>query len=148
VWWRSAACGPWRGRDTLLALATAGTIAGYTVLDRYGIRHADPLTYVWLELAPAALLYVAWVVRRRGAAAVRAAIGRNSIVAGIGGLGSYVLVVAALQLGSAAPVAAVRETSVVVAVALAAFVLREKVSRGRWLGVVVVATGTVLVAIG
>jgi uncharacterized membrane protein len=140
--------GPWRGRDTLLALATAGTIAGYTVLDRYGIRHADPLTYVWLELAPAALLYVAWVVRRRGAAAVRAAIGRNSIVAGIGGLGSYVLVVAALQLGSAAPVAAVRETSVVVAVALAAFVLREKVSRGRWLGVIVVAAGTALVAIG
>jgi uncharacterized membrane protein len=140
--------GPWRGRDTLLAAATAGTIAGYTVLDRYGIRHASALTYVWLELAGPAVLYVAWVARRRGVAAVRGAIGRNTIVAGVGALGSYALVVAALALGAAAPVAAVRETSVVVAVALAALVLGEKVGRGRMIGTAVVAAGTVLVAIG
>ncbi|MFL5843362.1 MAG: EamA family transporter [Solirubrobacteraceae bacterium] len=140
--------GPWRGRDTLLAAATACTIAGYTVLDRYGVRHAAALPYVWLELAPGAVLYVAWAVRRRGAAAVRAALGRRTIIAGVGALGSYVLVVAALRLGAAAPVAAVRETSVVIAVALAALALGEKVERARFAGAVVVAAGTVLVAIG
>jgi drug/metabolite transporter (DMT)-like permease len=140
--------GPWRGRDTLLAVATAGTIAGYTVLDRYGIRHASALTYVWLELAGPAVIYVAFIARRRGVAAVRAAIGRNTIVAGIGALGSYALVVAALGLGAAAPVAAVRETSVVIAVALAALVLGEKVGPGRFVGAAVVAAGTVLVAVG
>jgi uncharacterized membrane protein len=140
--------GPWRGRDTALAAATAATIATYTVLDRYGGRHAAPLTYVWLELVPAALLYVGYVTRRRGAAAVRAAIGRSTIVAGIGALGSYALVVAALRLGAAAPVAAVRETSVVIAVALAALVLGERVGRGRMLGALVVAAGTALVALG
>ena len=55
---------------------------------------------------------------------------------------------AALALGAAAPVAAVRETSVVIAVALAALVLGEKVGRGRLAGAVVVAVGTALVAIG
>ncbi|MDX6664704.1 MAG: hypothetical protein QOG68_910 [Solirubrobacteraceae bacterium] len=140
--------GPWRGRDTLLAAATAATIAGYTVLDRYGVRHANPLTYVWLELAPVALVYVGFVVRRSGAAAVRAAIGWRSVVAGIGAIGSYVLVLAALRLASAAPVAAVRETSVVIAVALASVVLGERVGRGRMLGAVVVAAGTALVALG
>jgi len=140
--------GPWRGTDTLLAAGTAATIAAYTVLDRYGGRHAAPLTYVWLELAPAAVLYVGFVARRRGVAAVRAAIGRNSIVAGIGALGSYALVVAALKLGSAAPVAAVRETSVVLAVVLGAFVLREEVGRSRLAGALVVAAGTALVAVG
>jgi uncharacterized membrane protein len=140
--------GPWQGRDTLLAGATAATIAAYTVLDRYGIRHAGPLTYVWVELAPAALVYVAVVARRRGVAVVRRAIGRNTVLAGIGALGSYALVVAALRLGSAAPVAAVRETGVVIAVALAAVVLGEPVGRGRMLGAVVVAAGTVLVALG
>jgi drug/metabolite transporter (DMT)-like permease len=140
--------GPWRGRDTVLALATAATIAGYTVLDRYGVRHANPLTYVWLELAPVAVLYVAWTVRRRGLAAVRAAIGRSAIVAGIGGLASYALVLAALRISSAAPVAAVRETSVVIAVGLAAVVLGERVGRARLVGVLAVAAGTALVAVG
>lgn len=140
--------GPWRGHDTLLALATAGTIAGYTVLDRYGIRDASPLSYVWLELLPGAVLYLAYAVRRRGTGAVRAAVGWRTVVAGVGALGSYAMIVAALEHGSAAPVAAVRETSVVIAVALAALVLGEKVGRGRLAGAVVVAAGTALVALG
>jgi uncharacterized membrane protein len=95
-----------------------------------------------------AVFYVAFVARRSGVAAVRAAIGRSAIIAGIGGIGSYVLVLAALQMASAAPVAAVRETSVVIAVALAALVLGERVGRGRMLGALVVAAGTALVARG
>lgn len=140
--------GPWRGRDTLLAAATAATIAGYTVLDRYGVRHANPLTYVWLELAPVALLYCAVIARRRGIGAIRRALGRNAILAGIGGIGSYVLVLAALRLASAAPVSAVRESSVVIAVGLAGLVLGERVGRARLAGAVAVAAGTILVAIG
>ena len=140
--------GPWRGRDTVLALATAGMIAGYTVIDRYGVQHANPLTYVWLELLPCAVLYVAFVVRTRGAAAVRAAVERRAIVAGIGGIGSYALVLAALRLESAGPVAAVRETGVVIAVGLGAVVLGERVGRGRVIGALVVAAGTALVALG
>lgn len=120
--------GPWRGRDTLLAGATAATIAGYTVLDRYGVRHAN--------------------LRVAGAGAIRVALGRNALLAGIGGIGSYVLVLAALRLASAAPVAAVRESSVVVAVALAALVLDERVGRARLAGGVAVAGGTILAAIG
>lgn len=139
--------GPWHGRDTVLALATAAMIAGYTVLDRYGVRHANPLTYVWLELLPGALLYAAWVARSRGAAAIRAVIDRRVVLAGIGGIGSYVLVLAALRLESAGPVAAVRETGVVFAVALGALVLGETVSRPRALGALVVAAGTALVAL-
>lgn len=140
--------GPWRGRDTLLAAATAATIAGYTVLDRYGVQHANPLTYVWLELLPSAFVYAGYVARRRGVAVVRAAFSRRTVAAGIGGIGSYVLVLAALRLASAAPVSAVRESSVVIAVGLAALVLGEKVGRARLLGAVAVAAGTALVALG
>src|SRR4051794_9695507 len=109
--------GPWRGRDTLLAGAVAACIARYTVLDRYGVRHANPLTYVWLELVPGALVYAGVMARRRGVGAVRAAIGPRTVLAGVGGIGSYAMVLAALRLTSAASVAAVRETSVVIAVA-------------------------------
>lgn len=140
--------GPWRGRDTLMAFATAACIAGYTVLDRYGIRHANPLAYLWLVLTGVALAYTPFALRARGAAAVRAAVGWPAVLAGIGGFGSYAMVLAALRLASAAPVAAVRETSIVVAVGLASAVLGERVGRGRLVGAAVVAAGTALVAIG
>jgi uncharacterized membrane protein len=57
-------------------------------------------------------------------------------------------VLAALTLTHAASVAAVREVSIVIATALAALVLHERVSRSRWLGAIVVVAGIALVVAG
>ena len=43
----------------LLAAAIACCIAGYTLLDRYGVQHANPLAYVELVLITPALVYPA-----------------------------------------------------------------------------------------
>ena len=59
---------------------------------------------------------------------------------------AYVLTLLALSLASAASVAAVRETSILVAVALGAIVLREPVSPARVAGAALVVGGVVLVA--
>jgi drug/metabolite transporter (DMT)-like permease len=61
--------------------------------------------------------------------------------------GAYALVLAALRLASATSVAAVRESSVVIAVALAALVLREPVGLMRVAGAVLVAAGVALIAV-
>ena len=60
---------------------------------------------------------------------------------------TYVLVLAALRLASPASVSAVRETSVVIATALAAVVARERVTRWRALGAGLVAAGVALLAL-
>jgi uncharacterized membrane protein len=60
---------------------------------------------------------------------------------------AYALVLAALRLAPAASVAAVRETSVVMATIMAAVILREPVSRGRATGAVLVAAGVVALAL-
>jgi uncharacterized membrane protein len=60
--------------------------------------------------------------------------------------GAYALVLAALRLAPAASVAAVRETSVVMATVLAAAFLHEQVSRTRAAGAVLVATGVAVLA--
>jgi drug/metabolite transporter (DMT)-like permease len=140
--------GPWRGRDTLLAGATAACIAGYTIVDRYGVQHANPVTYLWIVLSGVAVAYTAAMVRTRGVASVRAAVRWQAVVAGVGGFGAYVMVLAALRLASAAPVAAVRETSIVAAVALGGLILGERVGRARLVGAIVVTLGTVFVATG
>ena len=61
--------------------------------------------------------------------------------------GAYALALAALELASAAPVAAVRETSVLFAVALGAIVLHERVTPVRALGAVLIVAGVALVAL-
>ena len=77
----------------------------------------------------------------KGVGAIRAAVGPPAIVAGMATFVAYAFVLAALERASAASVAAVRETSVVVAAALAAVVLKEQVTRWRFLGALTVVAG-------
>jgi drug/metabolite transporter (DMT)-like permease len=126
-----------------LGAVIAATIAGYTVIDRYGIRHAAAGPYFLLVMAGPALLYPFAIGRRRLAAAVAPA----TVVVGCSAAGAYLLVLLALRLASAPAVAAVRETSVVIATALAAVVLRETVGAARLAGAALVAAGVALLAL-
>jgi drug/metabolite transporter (DMT)-like permease len=127
----------------LLALAVGAAIAGYTLVDKEGLRHADPLPYLELVLVVPALAYLAWIGRRRA----QGALGWRPAVAGVGMFGAYALVLAALRLAAAAPVAAVRETSIVIAVLLGALVLHEPVGRRRAAGAVAIVAGVAAIAL-
>ena len=125
-------------------VAIACCIAGYTLIDKQGIRHASPIPYLELSMALPSLAYAGMIVRVRSAAAVRAAFGPAPVVAGLATFVAYACVLAALSRASAASVAAVRETSVVVAAALAAVVLKERVTRWRMIGACAVVAGIAL----
>jgi len=130
-----------------LALACGGCIAGYTVVDSYGLDHADPLPYFWMVLALSGVVYVPLVARGRGGVALRAALRSETLAAAVLFFGAYLLVLAALRLADPGPVAAVRETGVVIATALGALVLREPVTPARAAGAAVVVCGAVLIAL-
>ena len=134
-------------RAGALALAVACCIAGYTLVDKHGIRHAGPIPYLEVTMAPVAIAYAGSFAARRGISALRPQLRPLPILAGCATFGAYLLVLAALRLAPAAPVAAVRETSVVIATALAALVLRERVGPLRMLGAVAVAGGVALVTV-
>ena len=129
--------------DVLLGLAVAAAIAGYTLVDNAGIEHADAIAYLELVLVGPAIVYLGVVGRERA----RRALGPATVAIGLASFGAYVLVLAALDLAPAAPVAAVRETSVVIATALAAVVLRERVGAVRAVGAVLVAAGVVALGV-
>jgi drug/metabolite transporter (DMT)-like permease len=135
-----------RSRDPAglaLGLAIAALIAMYTLVDAEGIEHAHPITYLELVLLPTAIAGAAAVRGERLRLELRPA----TVLAGVGGFAAYALALAALRLAPAASVAAVRETSVVVAVVLAGVVLREPVGPRRLLGAVVVAAGVGVLAV-
>jgi drug/metabolite transporter (DMT)-like permease len=127
--------------DLAIALAIAGCIAAYTLLDKRGIRYASPVVYQELSMIPATVGFVALALRRRGRRAVRTAVGIPAIAAGLATFGAYILVLAALSRASAASVAAVRETSVVIATVLAVPILHERVGPSRLAGAVLVVVG-------
>jgi drug/metabolite transporter (DMT)-like permease len=140
------ASGPRGGGDLALALAVGACIAGYTLIDQEGLEHASTPAYLLAVFVFVSAGYVGGVWRVRGGAAVRAAVSPRTVLAGAGVFLSYGLALAALRQAPAAAVAAVRETSVVIAVAWLALTGREEVTPWRIAGGVAVAAGVALIS--
>jgi drug/metabolite transporter (DMT)-like permease len=127
-------------------VAIACCIAGYTLVDNSGIELAQAFAYLELTMAGPAIAYGAAVVAWKGLPTVRAELRGASLVAGLATFGAYGLVLLALERAPAASVAAVRETSVVIATVGAAVVLGEPVGPQRFGGAVLVAGGIALLS--
>jgi len=132
--------------DTGMALLIAVCIAGYTLVDKRGVALASPAAYLEVVMALLVLPYLALVARSRGLRPLRRELRPRTAIIGIGIIGGYALVLYGLRLAAAAPVAAVRESSVVIGTALAAIVLRERVGPARFCGACLVAAGVTVLA--
>jgi drug/metabolite transporter (DMT)-like permease len=125
---------------------TGVCIAAYTVIDAQGVR-----------AAPSAASYIVWVFLMLGGgigsvfalwrgrhflAAMRGQ-WKPGLVAGALSILTYGLALLAFRLGATPRLAALRETSILFATVLAVVVLKERLSRARWLGILAVAAGAV-----
>lgn len=146
IWW-VAGGGRTDRRPLLLALGTGATIAAYTVSDGMGARASgDVLAYiVWLFFLdgwPFALL-VAW---RRGRRLTRSLpqAWKPAVGGGLMSICAYGLVIWAMSIAPMAYVSALRETSVLLAAGIGAFLLGEPFGRRRMLAACVVVVGVAL----
>ena len=131
-----------------LAVAIASSIAAYTLVDKSGIRYANPITYLELGMLPTALGALALVsLLPSGRTRLRSAARPVPRWRASLSFAAYVLVLAALQRAPAASVAAVRETSVLIVALLAGRTLGERVSPGRVGGAVLVVVGVALIVL-
>ncbi len=142
----SVARDPHVRRDLLFGLAIALTIAAYTLVDAVGVDHAQAPAYLFLLLAPSSAVYAAALALR--GRDLRAELRPRAWLTGAFVVGAYGSVLAALRLADAAPVAAVRESSVVIAAFLAAAFLHEHVDALRLTGAVLVVAGVAAIALG
>jgi drug/metabolite transporter (DMT)-like permease len=127
-------------RDVWFGLAIGAVIASYTLVDSEGVERADPIAYLALVVAPCAVLYPLLTKTRPD-------VGVRTAVTAAATFGAFLMVLAAFRLAAAAPVAAVRESSVVIAALLAAVVLHEPVDGRRLAGAVAVAAGVAAIAL-
>jgi len=135
-------------RDLLFGFAIALTIAAYTLVDAEGVEHAEAPAYLFLLLAPSATVYAAALALGGRGPQLRAELRPRAFLTGALLVGAYGSVLAALRLADAAPVAAVRESSVVIAALLAAAFLHERVDGRRLAGAVLVVAGVAAIALG
>jgi drug/metabolite transporter (DMT)-like permease len=143
-----AGSGAGMGRPALIAaVATGLTIAAYTTVDGLGVRlSGSSVAYIgWLMLLES-LCVPAWALARRRHDL--RGVPRRVLVSGLvaGGLSvlAYGLVLWAQTRGELAPIAALRETSVIFGAVIATVVFHEPFGRWRIAATAVVVVGVLL----
>jgi drug/metabolite transporter (DMT)-like permease len=136
---------PEGGRAVRFALANAVVISAYTLNDAIGVRIAqEPLSYTLWMFPLSAVPTWLWLRRRT---ALHWPAPREAL-RGIGGagasIGAYSLVLWAITQAPVAPVAALRESSILIGVVLARVLLGEQPGRRGWGGAVAIAVGAAI----
>ena len=136
------------GRGAFLAAVGTGlTIAAYTTVDGVGVRaSASPVGYIgWLILLQSLCVPLFAVVRRREVLFKQPRrILLSGLLAGALSVLAYGLVLWAQTKGALAPIAALRETSVIFGAIIGTLVFREQFGRSRITATVLVVAGIVL----
>ncbi|MDE2435398.1 MAG: EamA family transporter [Sphingomonadales bacterium] len=145
AWWHTPGA-----RALGWALATGVTIALYTVIDAQGVRAApSALSYmVWVFLALGggiALVFALW--RGRVFLLTARQQWKPGLIAGALSLVTYGLALWAYRIGDVPRLSALRETSILFGVAIALFVLKERVGRARLAGAALIACGAALLIV-
>ena len=135
-------------RAVAFALFTAVTICGYSIVDGLGARasgNAHVYT-AWLFLLDGLMMLV-FVLLRRGTPVLREFTGfwKEGLIGGTLSLASYAIAIWAMTVAPIALVAALRETSVLFAAAIAVIVLKEPLQRPRIIAAVMIVAGLVLI---
>lgn len=141
----------WPGRAQLPALAAAvatGTvIAAYTVVDGTGVHHSRTVIgYIaWLFLCQGPVLPLPALARRgRPLLAQLKPVRGVGLTGGVISLTAYGLVIWAQALGDLATIAALRETSILIAALIATLLFRERFGRLRLTAGAAVLAGIVV----
>jgi len=141
-----------RGRAAFLAAVGTGlTIAAYTTVDGVGVRLShSPGGYVaWLVLLESMCVPMFALVRRRDALLKQPPrVMLSGLAAGALSLLAYGLVLWAQTRGELAPIAALRETSVIFGAIIGTLVFREPFGRTRIAATIIVVGGILLLNAG
>jgi drug/metabolite transporter (DMT)-like permease len=131
----------------LAAIGTGLTIAAYTTVDGVGVRLShSPIGYIgWLMLLESLGVPMFALIRRRDVLLKqRPRILLSGLAAGALSVLAYGLVLWAQTRGALAPIAALRETSVIFGAIIATLVFREPFGRTRIAATILVAAGIVI----
>jgi drug/metabolite transporter (DMT)-like permease len=135
----------------IAAISTGITTIGYNLLAAHGIRDAtDPINFLaWLYIFDAAILPI-YLLARAGNQTVdrlRKSF-RTGLPAGLSTLFSYSALTFAMRYAPVGAVSAIRESSVLIGLALAAVMLKERLDSWRIGAGLLIAAGAAAIVLG
>ena len=145
-------------RSPLLFLRSAGmryavltglTIAVYSIVDKEGVGHIQPLLYIYFMFIGTVALLAPYILANKGMESVKAEWRANAVpitVSGLLAFAAYGLVLTAFSLSRVSYVAPAREVGIVIGVLMGIFLLKEPFGRGRLLGSGLIVGGLALIA--
>jgi uncharacterized membrane protein len=126
---------------------TGLTIATYSLVDKAGVGHLNPVPYIMLMEAGCALLGLPLLVTRRDAVRRELCGWRMVVLAGVMSTLAYTLVLFAFRMSKTGYVVAARELSIVLSAIIGSFWLREGRLGPRLAGAAIVLAGVVCIAL-
>jgi drug/metabolite transporter (DMT)-like permease len=130
------------------AIATGLCIASYSLVDKVGVSHINPLPYLWAMMLGSCVSLLPAVRARPGSMAREWRENRLAVLlSGVLSPGGYLLVLFAFRLSKTGYVVAGREVSIVISALIGSILLKEGRLPQRLLGAAVVAFGVVCVAL-
>ena len=129
------------------ALATGASVAAYSFSSGMGVRSGGTVLgfQAWLEIVNGVvMLGFALLTRRRAAVDYARHHGATGLLAGGLSVLGFLAFLAAAQSLPLGPVTALRETSVIFAALMSAYLLKERFRKRRYVSVTLVALGAVL----
>jgi drug/metabolite transporter (DMT)-like permease len=140
----SLAGGRIQSKPLTFALLTATCIASYTIVSGLGVRLASSFwVYAgWLELCTGLLLICFTAMRRKGQAFGYIKLNAwTGIIAGVLSVFGYVAVLWAMTSVEMAPIAALRETSIIFAAIIGVWFFKESFAKHRIVASILVVAG-------
>lgn len=141
----------WKEKGVRWALLTGVVIAMYSVVDKAGITRIAPEIYIYLMFSLTALFTAPLALSNGRAKQVRRLLSERRLFAraalsGIFMMGSYGLVLFAMQMSMVSYVVAAREVSVIIGAAMGVFLLGEGGRRQKLWGSSFIAAGVMFIA--
>ena len=145
-------------RSPLLFLRSAGmryavltglTIAVYSIVDKEGVGHIQPLLYIYFMFIGTVALLAPYILANKGMETVKAEWRANAVpitVSGLLAFAAYGLVLTAFSLSRVSYVAPAREVGIVIGVLMGIFLLKEPFGQGRLFGSGLIVGGLVLIS--
>ena len=133
------------------ALLSAGFAALTAIFAKLGVSGIDPDLATFIRTLVIALVLAAILVGTGQLHSPRGVTGRTWLFLVLSGLAtgaSWLCYFRALSMGDAARVAPIDKLSVVLVAIFAVLFLGERLAPANWLGILLIAAGTVLVAVG
>jgi drug/metabolite transporter (DMT)-like permease len=130
------------------AIATGLCIACYSLVDKVGVSHINPLPYLWAMMLGSCFSLLPAVRGRPGSMAREWRENRLAVLlSGVLSPGGYLLVLFAFRLSKAGYVVAGREVSIVISALIGSILFKEGRLAQRLLGAAIVALGVICVAL-